>query len=70
MKENKGAKFLIIIVVLIILGLQPGVRNRVLHFFTRQDIFSQFGVDQKDQKKISDNVDKNLNETKNNLKAK
>lgn len=56
MKENKGKVFLIVAVVLIILGLQPGIRENVVHYFTQKDIWSQLGFE-KNQK---NNVDETL----------
>lgn len=44
MKENqKGKLFLVVIIVLIILALQPGIRESVIHFFTKTDIGTQLG---------------------------
>ncbi|WP_407350340.1 hypothetical protein VNN41_09865 [Lactococcus garvieae] len=63
MKENKGKGFLILIIVLVILGLQPGVRNGVIQFFSRHDIFSQFGIDEKKQEEIKDPIKNNIEDT-------
>lgn len=46
MKENnKGKVFLVIIIIVLILGLQPGIRENVVQFFTKNDIWSQLGFD-------------------------
>lgn len=63
MKENKGKVFLVIIIILVILGLQPGIRENVVHFFTKTDIWSQLGFDKSQRENISDNFQKKVKET-------
>lgn len=45
MSENKkGNIFLVVIIVLVILALQPGIREVMIHFFTKNDLWSQLGL--------------------------
>lgn len=42
-EEQKGKLFLVVIIVLVILALQPGIREKVIQFFTKTDIGTQLG---------------------------